>query len=200
MTQSTPRSRKAAKPAARAANGKTRSANIVQRDRNAVIEAPKDAAVVAVMMDNGFWTKGADGKYVNAPKSTVPNPQASSRTIKLNTHVRASTGGALKPSGAALEITPLVDVHALKVGADIPVQVFFEGQPLTNVALFPDYVNDANARSVKTDAEGKATLFVRNNGLNVIGVAHNKPTPDSKDADRIGYFATLSFVIAFTED
>lgn len=194
------RSEKIKTVSARAGNGDARPAKIIAREKNALIDAPKDAAVLTVMMDNGFWTKGEDGKYVNASKSTVPNPQTSSHSIKFNTHVRASTGGALKPSGGALEITPLVNVHILKVGADIPVQVLFEGKPLANVALFPDYVNDANARSVKTDADGKAVLFVRNNGLNVIGVSHNKPTPDNKDADRIGYFATLSFVIAFSEE
>jgi nickel transport protein len=185
---------------ARAATGEARSTKLVAQKSNATIEAPTDAASFAVVLDNGFWSKGADGKWVNQPKSAVSNAQSSSRSIKFNTHVRASTGASPKPTGATLEILPLADVFKLKPGEDLPVQVLFEGKPLAGVALYPDYVNDANAKSVKTDTDGKATLFVKNNGLNVIGVAHAKPTPDDRDADRLSYFATLSFLIAFVEN
>ncbi len=184
---------------ARSGAGEARPAKIAPQKSHALIEAPKDAALFAVALDNGFWSKGADGKWVNQPKSAVPNAQSSSRSLKFNTHILAATGGAPKPTGAALEILPLADVFKLKPGDDLTVQVLFEGKPLPNVALYPDYVNDANAKSVKTDADGKAKLFVKNNGLNVIGVSHAKPTPDDKDADRLSYFATLSFLIAFVE-
>ncbi|WP_342360214.1 DUF4198 domain-containing protein [Terrarubrum flagellatum] len=185
---------------ARAADGTPLAAKLAANGRNVIVEAPREAASFATTLDNGFWTKGPDGKFRNVRKSEVPDAQSASHTVKFNTHVRASTGGAPKPFGLTLEIVPLVDVHPLTPGDELPVQVLFEGKPLKGAALFVDYVNDANTRGAKTDADGKATLKVRNDGLNVIGVAFSQPTPDDKDADKIGYFATLSFVTAFVEN
>jgi len=181
------------------AAGEAREVRIVPQAKNALIEAPRDAAMVTVLFDNGFWTKSADGKYVNKGKRDVPNGQGSSHSIKTNTTLLAK-GAPLGPHGLPLEIVPLVDPMTLKAGDDLPVQVLHEGKPLAGVQLYPDYVNDGHAKSDKTDAQGKATLFVRNDGLNVVGVSHSVPTPDNPDVDRVGLFATLSFALPHGDD
>jgi uncharacterized GH25 family protein len=86
------------------------------------------------------------------------------------------------------------------MGDDLPVQVFADGKPLAGVPLYVDYVNDGHAQSNKTDQDGKVTLFVRNDGLNVIGVSHAKKTPDNAEMDQVSYFATLSFTLPHGED
>jgi len=181
------------------AAGEGREVKIVPQPKNALIEAPKDAAVVTVLFDNGFWTKGVDGKWVNKGKREVPDGQGSSHAVKTNTTLLAK-GAPLKPQGLPLEIVPLVDPMTLKIGDDLPVQVLHEGKPLASVPLYPDYVNDGHAKSDRTDAQGKATLFVRNDGLNVVGVSHSVPTPDNPDVDRVGLFATLSFALPNGDD
>ena len=111
-----------------------------------------------------------------------------------------SSGGASKPTGQALEIVPLVEPMGLKMGDDLPVQVLAEGKPLPGVALYTDYVNDGHAMSAKTDADGKVTLFVRNDGLNVVGVSYAKKVSGDPDLDQVSYFATLSFTLPHGED
>jgi len=181
------------------ASGETRDAKIVPQAKNALIEPAKGATSLTVVLDNGIWTKGADGKSVNKPKRDVPDAQLASHAIKINTTVLAG-GGEPKPSGLGLEIVPLVDPMRLKMGDDLPVQVLSEGRPLPGVSLNTDYVNDPHAKSDKTDADGRVTLFIRNDGLNVIGVAHVAKTPGNPEVDQVGYFATLSFTLPHEED
>ncbi|MCB5175025.1 DUF4198 domain-containing protein [Microvirga lenta] len=180
-------------------SGETKEARIVRQARNALVEPAPEATLLTVVFDNGIWTKGPDGKSVNKLKAEVPGAQSASHSIKTNTTVLAS-GGSLKPAGLGLEIVPLVDPVGLEMGDDLPVQVLADGQPVAGVALNTDYLNDPHAMSAKTDAEGKVTLFVRNDGLNVIGVAHVVQTPDNPDTDRVSYFATLSFTLPHADD
>lgn len=179
---------------ARLASGETKPARIVPQAKNALVEPDKDATLLSVVLDNGIWTKGPDGKSVNKPKREVPGAQSASHSIKTNTTILAG-GGSVKPSGLGLEIVPLVDPMTLKMGEDLPVQVLSDGKPLAGVALNTDYLNDPHAMSSRTDQNGKVTLFVRNDGLNVIGVAHAKPVSDNPDLDQVSYFATLSFML-----
>ncbi len=181
------------------ASGEKRDSKILHQAKNALVEPAPDAVALTVTLDNGIWTKGPDGKSVNKPKSQVTGAQSASRSVKINTTILKS-GAAPKPTGQGLEIVALVDPLTLKMGDDLPVQVFADGKPLAGVPLYVDYVNDGHAKSNKTDADGKVTLFVRNDGLNVIGVSHAKNTPDNAEIDQVSYFATLSFTLPHGED
>jgi uncharacterized GH25 family protein len=180
-------------------SGETRDSKVLHQAKNALVEPAPGAVALTVLFDNGVWTKDADGKSVNKPKSEVPGAQSASHSVKINTTV-LKEGAALKPTGQGLEIVPLVDPMSLKMGDDLPVQVFSDGKPLSGVPLAVDYVNDGHAQSNKTDADGKVVLFVRNDGLNVIGVSHVKKTPDSAEIDQVSYFATLSFALPHADD
>ena len=180
-------------------SGETRDSKIQHQAKNALVEPASDAVALTVIFDNGIWTKGPDGKSVNRPKSQVTGAQSASRSIKINTTI-LKPGAPLKPASTDLEIVPLVDPLSLKMGDDLPVQVLSGGQPLAGVPLYVDYVNDGHAQSNKTDADGKVTLFVRNDGLNVIGVSHAKSAPDNAEIDQTSYFATLSFTLPHGED
>ncbi|KFG70131.1 DUF4198 domain-containing protein [Microvirga sp. BSC39] len=181
------------------ASGEKRDSRVVHQAKNALVEPAQDAVALTVILDNGIWTKGPDGKSVNRPKSQVTGAQSASHSVKINTTILKS-GGAPKPTGQAIEIVPLADPMTLKMGDDLPVQVFADGKPLAGVPLYTDYVNDGHAQSSKTDQDGKVTLFVRNDGLNVIGVSHTKKTPDNAEVDQVSYFATLSFTLPHGED
>jgi len=181
------------------ASGERRDSKVVHQAKNALVEPAQNAVALTVILDNGVWTKGPDGKSVNKPKSQVPGAQSASHSIKINTTILKS-GAVSKPTGQAVEIVALVDPMTLKMGDDLPVQVFADGKPLAGVQLYVDYVNDGHAKSEKTDADGKVTLFVRNDGLNVIGVSHAKKTPDDAQIDQVSYFATLSFTLPHGED
>lgn len=182
-----------------AASGERRDGTIHRQAKNALVTPAVDAASLTVVFDNGIWTKGPDGKSSNRPKREVSGAQSASHSIKFNTTILVK-GGSLKPAGLPLEVVPLVDPMTLKIGDDLPVQVLANGKPLPGVALHVDYVNEGHAKSEKTDQDGKVTLFVRNDGLNVIGVSHGVDTPENPDADKASYFATLSFALPHAED
>jgi uncharacterized GH25 family protein len=181
------------------ASGEKRDSKVLHQAKNALVEPAPDAVTLTITLDNGIWTKGADGKSVNKPKSQVTSAQSASHSIKINTTILKS-GAAPKPTGQGLEIVALVDPMTLKMGDDLPVQVFADGKPLAGVPLYVDYVNDGHAKSNKTDADGKVTLFIRNDGLNVIGVSYAKATPGNAEIDQVSYFATLSFTLPHGED
>lgn len=181
------------------ASGEKRDSKVLPQAKNVLVEPTLDAVALTVTLDNGIWTKDADGKSVNKPKSQVTGAQSASYSIKINTTILKS-GASPKPTGQGLEIVALVDPMTLKMGDDLPVQVFADGKPLAGIPLYVDYVNDGHAKSNKTDADGKVTLFVRNDGLNVIGVSYAKATPGNAEVDQVSYFATLSFTLPHGED
>jgi nickel transport protein len=181
------------------ASGEKRDSKVLHQAKNALVEPAQDAVALTVILDNGIWTKGPDDKSVNKPKSQVPGAQSASHSIKINTTILKS-GASLKPTGQGLEIVALADPMTLKMGDDLPVQVFADGKPLAGVPLYVDYVNDGHAQSNKTDQDGKVTLFVRNDGLNVIGVSHIKKTTGNAEINQVSYFATLSFTLPHGED
>jgi nickel transport protein len=180
------------------AAGEKRSVPLVPGQNNVKFTAPEDAIVLSTTFDNGFWIKGPDGKWQNVGKVQVPRGTESHQPLKYNTHILKPLAGAMKPTGVALEVVPLVDPIGLKFGADLPVQVYLNGAPYAAATVINDYINNAHA-TTKADADGKVTLKVTSAGLNVIGVEHTEKTPDNADVDEIYYMSTLSFVLPHVE-
>ena len=105
------------------------------------------------------------------------------------------------PTIEALKALPLVilpqdDVVHSKIGEHIDVVVYHMGEPVADAKIIADYVGDSETVVATTDAEGKANLAVRNQGLNVIAASYKvDPPADEQDkADKVSYTATLSFV------
>ena len=69
---------------------------------------------------------------------------------------------------------------------------------MSGVEVWPDLVNDPDGASVRTDANGLATVTVRNQGLNVIRAEYTEHAvrgdADGK-VDLVEHFATLSFTL-----
>lgn len=175
--------------------GKPVDAKIVGRERGAVIEAGDGAAILLVDFANGIYSKGADGKWVNKPKSEVPGATEAGDNWKHNLTIHHLHGDTLPELPAQkLQIVPLANPTELAPGALFKVRVLYDGKPVSGVAITPDYVNASEATLGKTDADGVAEVLIRNQGLNVIAVSHSVPLADTRDADEVSHFATLSFV------
>lgn len=174
-------------------DGKEVAVEIVRKEDHALLRVPKDAVVVSGTFDNGFWAEGPDGKWVNKPKSEVPGAKQSSQSQKFAVAILDHLRKKPEPQGMPFEIVPLMDPTILKAGNELPVQVLFDGKPVEGVEVAADYVNDSHAAPVKTDAEGIARISIRNAGLNVVGAGYSKPLSDSKEADKLSYFTTLTF-------
>ncbi|MNN75534.1 hypothetical protein D3C81_1918460 [compost metagenome] len=60
--------------------------------------------------------------------------------------------------------------------------------------LVGDYRNAPNTLSTETDANGRAQVLVRNEGLNVISAQVEVPVKDSVDVNSRGLFSSLTFL------
>jgi nickel transport protein len=186
--------------AARKADGTATEATIELKDGHAMVELAKDAAIVTGFFDNGFWSKGADGKWVNEPKSKVPGATEAGQYVKYATAIIKPLGKAPEPQGLALEIVAQSDPLALKSGDDLVIQVLANGKPVEGAEVTGEYTTASEQPKLKTDAEGKVTLKVRNQGLNVITASHTEKTPGNPDGDEIGHTAALSFTLGHGEE
>jgi hypothetical protein len=119
--------------------------------------------------------------------------------LKYATHLVDHLKAPGQALGMALEIVPQADPFALSAGANRPVQVLLNGQPLAGAEIVQDYVNMPDAAPIIADAEGKASVPLRNQDLNVIAVFESEPHPDPIRADEIGHAAVLPGEAAPTE-
>ncbi|MEL4375104.1 DUF4198 domain-containing protein [Brucella cytisi] len=173
--------------------GKDVAVEIKRLEDHALLSVPKDAVVVSGTFDNGFWAEGPDGKWINKPKSEVPGAKQSSQSQKFAVAILDHLRKKPEAQGLPLEIVPLMDPTILEAGNELPVQILFDGKPVEGVEVTADYVNDSHAAPVKTNAEGIARINIRNAGLNVVGAGYSRPLSDSKEADKLSYFTTLTF-------
>lgn len=180
------------------AAGAQRPVVLVPGDKNVTLKVPEDVAVLATRFDNGFWIKAADGQWQNVGKKQVPGGTESHQPLKYNLHILGPVRAPLKPTGAALEILPLVDPTGLKVGDPLPVQVLFKGAPYAGALVINDYVNNAEV-TTPAGADGRVTLKVTSAGLNVVAVEHTEKTPDNADVDEVYSMATLSYTLPHVE-
>lgn len=173
------------------------AATLTEHANHATLPVPDTASAIAIEFDNRFWSKDADGEWHNLPKDAVEGAVSGGHYLKHGVHLTGSIGTIGTPFGQALEIVPAADPYALKAGDGLPVQVLYNGEPLPEAEIIVDYVNASGAEPIVADAEGKATVPVRNQGLNVIAVGHTSPHPDPAKADDVGHLATLSFTLGY---
>ena len=153
------------------------------------LESP---AVISVALDNGYWTQAPDKRWINAGETKVDGALDSGHYYKYSLTVLAE--GAKLPAldKLALVIVPQVDPLTLGMGDALPVQVLLDGKPAEGIELIGDYINDPDRVVATTDAEGKASVPVRNAEFNVIGASTSVPS-DDPDARVRGMFTSLSF-------
>ncbi|MFJ4142773.1 DUF4198 domain-containing protein [Pseudomonas sp. NPDC089734] len=167
----------------------------VQRlDDHARLQPLKPVAVMSVALDNGMWTKGKDNKWVNEGRSKVPGGTESIHTFKYSLAIYEE--GARLPSLDKLKfvIVPQVDPLEVGPGKPLPVRVLIDGKPAAGIKLIGDYRSAPDTVSAETDAEGRATVVVRNEGLNVIAAEVTLPVKNDADIEARGLFTSLTFV------
>lgn len=169
--------------------------------RNAVLDASPDLAAVALSFEDGYWSQGADGKWVAGPRSQVPTARKTGYYMMYTTTVlKHAAAGAAKPFGLPLEIIPLADPLSLKRGQRLSVQVLFEGRPLAGAKVLADYVGDTHGVALTTDARGRVQLRLHSSGLNVIKTSHARARADRSEADEDGFSATLAATLPQPKD
>ncbi len=163
-------------------------------EKNHVTVIPsQDTAVISVNFDYGYWTKDQTGKVQNAPMNQIPGAKNGTHAIKYNVTYLHSVKEVKPVPDVPLQIIPQVDPTTLHKGDTLPILVVKDGKPLANADIIPDVINDLT-KIIKTDADGKATVTIANDGLNVIGVEIAFPiTEKNQLATQNKYFSSLTF-------
>jgi uncharacterized GH25 family protein len=161
---------------------------------HARLQPLKKPAVLGVALDNGAWSKTPDGQWINQGRSQVPDSAESLHTFKYSLAIHAE--GAKLPDLKALKLVIVPEVDPLKVGPGkpLPVRVLVDGKPMKGVELIGDYRSAPHQVSAVTDAEGRAQVMVRNEGLNIISAEVSLPVENDADIETRGLFTSLTFV------
>ncbi|MBO1538616.1 DUF4198 domain-containing protein [Pseudomonas sp. OA65] len=161
---------------------------------HARLQPLKPPAVLAVALDNGMWSQTADKKWINEGRSKVPGAVEATQTFKYSLAIYEP--GAKLPALEPIKFVILPEVDPLTVGPGqpLPVRVLLDGKPAAGVKLVGDYRSAPNTVSTETDAEGRAKVLVRNEGLNVIAAHMEIKLKDNKDVDTRGVFTSLTFL------
>lgn len=151
-------------------------------------------AVLAVALDNGAWSQTPEKKWINAGRSQVPESVRSLHTWKYSLAIHEE--GAKLPALDQLQMVIIPERDPLSVGAGhkLPVRVLVDGKPAAGIKLIGDYRGAPDSVSAETDAEGRAEVTVRNEGLNVIAAEVSLAVENDKDIEERGLFASLTFV------
>ncbi|MHC8365279.1 DUF4198 domain-containing protein [Pseudomonas sp. ZT5P21] len=161
---------------------------------HARLQPLKPPAVMAVALNNGMWSQKADKKWVNEGRSKVPGAIESTQTFKYSLAIYQP--GAKLPALDQMKLLILPEVDPLMVGPgkSLPVRVLLDGKPAAGVKLMGDYRSAPNTLSTETDAQGRAQVLVRNEGLNVIAAHMEVPVKDSTEVSSRGLFSSLTFL------
>lgn len=176
------------------ASGKMIPVTVQRLADHARLQPLRPPAVMAVALNNGMWSQTADKKWINEGRSKVPGAIESTQTFKYSLAIYQP--GAKLPSLDQMKLLILPEIDPLTVGPgkSLPVRVLLDGKPVAGVKLTGDYRSAPNTLSTETDAQGRAQVLVRNEGLNVIAAQVEVPVKDSPDVNSRGLFSSLTFL------
>lgn len=175
--------------------GQAMPVHLLKTDHLLLVDAEGDPALLGATLDNGYFSQRADGKWKNTPKSQTPNVRKSGRYYKHAIHQTRDLEQAIQPlAGQPLQILPLHPRLPTRKGQILTLRVLFDGKPLAGVKLAPDFVNDPDRQTARSDARGLVRIKVANQGLNVIYATHEVPAT-TEDADIVQHAASFSFML-----
>ncbi|WP_394559679.1 DUF4198 domain-containing protein [Aquipseudomonas alcaligenes] len=174
--------------------GKMIPVSVQRLGDHARLQPLRTPAVLAVALDNGAWSQTPDKQWINQGRSQVPNSTHSLHTYKYSLAIQQAGAKLPDLSKLRLAIVPQSDPLAIGPGKPLRVRVLVDGKPMPGVKLIGDYRGMPDEVSASSDADGYATLTVRNAGLNVIAASVYVPVKGDADIDELGFFSSLTFV------
>ena len=98
-----------------------------------------------------------------------------------------------KQLGMKLEITPLENPYAKKIGDELQFQIVFEGKPLADRTIFADN-RSSETQKMTTDKNGIVTMKIDNSGLWLVRLVNmRRCAADCGEADWESFWGAFSF-------
>ena len=177
-------------------DGKEVASKLVTNGPIVTVDTDNQPAIVAAVMDYGMWSKTPDGKWHNKGKDEVPGAVISEKNYKYGVHLRRDLGKPVPVlPGQTVQIVPVNTALPTKMGQPLKVKVLYQGKPIAGARVLSDWVNDPDAKGVKTGKDGSVTIKVRNQGLNVLVAIVEAPPEDPAKTKTVEHLASLSFVL-----
>ncbi|MDD2901668.1 MAG: DUF4198 domain-containing protein [Syntrophales bacterium] len=161
------------------------------QEGKAILAPAKAPALVTLFFDSGPWVQTPEG-YKNVSKREAKNVIKSLKSQKYCKGIWQWSDRFSKPVGSKMELVPLKNPLALKVGDKLPFLVVYEGKPLTGATVAAEGVKKD---AVKTDPQGRAEIVITKKGLNIVGATRKTDTPKDPDADVLFESANLTFEV-----
>ena len=123
------------------------------------IDMSAKPAVLAAVLDNGYWSKRPDGSWVNRGRDEVPDAKENGRFVKYAVRIEGSPTAALAPiAGQVLQVLPVSARLPRHANEPMTVRVLFQGRPVAGARVVRDYVNDPDAKPMVTGKDGAVNV------------------------------------------
>ena len=153
-----------------------------------VVPAP-EAALIAVELDNGFFSGSAGGAMRNVPMDRNPGATRGVHARKFHKTVVVWNALTQRVLGQDFEVTPLQG-RAPHAGDWLELQVRLHGQPLAGASVRLG----ENGPVAMTDARGQARIQTAR-GTNHMQVIFRQPVPGDARITERSYEALFSFAV-----
>jgi nickel transport protein len=160
-------------------SGQTVPVNIEKKADKAVIIPDKNAAVVALLFNSGYWTKTTDG-FKNNSKKGMTDVIESFHSVRFSKILLKWSDELKKPLATEIDIVPLQNPFKMKAGDTLPLKVFYKGKPLPEATI---YGVGKREQKIKTDKDGLAKVIIEKAGTQKIGAMHKIQLANDPDAD-----------------
>jgi uncharacterized GH25 family protein len=163
----------------------------------AVETQPRLLTLQAQAFNDYLISDGMPHVYLQRAKDGTldqPGKERYSKYVKSIVPVGNGPGDATRVLGLTLEIVPLRDPSAVKVGETLAVRVLFLGKPLPEAPVGWQHPGDGeHARGyVRTDAKGEALVPVAKTGLMTVRLTH-MTRPKTAEYEWESFWCTLTF-------
>jgi nickel transport protein len=160
-----------------------------------LVDTESPASVVSAVLFNGTWSKRPNGEWVKKGRDEVPDALVSEKNYKYAVTIVGPMAKPLGPlPGQTLQIIPVGEIPAL-LDKPLRLRVLYKGEPVAGASVLRDYVNDPDAKPLKTGRDGTVTIRVRNQGHNVVTAIYKSPPDDRTKVDHLEHLATLAFTL-----
>jgi uncharacterized GH25 family protein len=165
---------------------------------------PAGSYLVVAAQKGRFWTKTTEGYQSGKSKKGLKDVISCTYSAKFGKAIvnmgKGGEGVISKPVGHELEIIPLKDPAALRVGDPLPVKILFREKPVKNHQVLATYVGfsrDKNtfAYATKTNAQGVAVIKMLSAGAWLVATHQKDSYPDISECDTYSLAASLTFEI-----
>lgn len=153
-----------------------------------VVPSP-DAALIAVELDNGFFSGSAGGAMRNVPMDRNPGATRGVHARKFHKTVIVWNALTQRDLGQDFEVTPLQG-RAPHAGDTLELQVQLQGRPLAGASV---RLGESGPEAM-TDAKGHASIQTTR-GTNHVQVIFRQPVQGDPKVTERSYEALFSFAV-----